>query len=715
MSAKKLTKWDQFTRKVSRLPALAAAAAVGEDAVHAGDSQSIEAHVELLTELMTRGAVRSWGLQRWCKPGTSLDAAARLADQGLLRCKLLLAGAEGEYVKRRTQSQAAAGLISIWMKLSEQTRREVAAMSSEVLDGALAICFNGGPAGREAAACAMPRFTDPILWSRLGEAMADPDALVQARGIDSLGRICEQRPRARARALLVQLCYGVLQSGPASAPSKRAAAMGLFTMRCQPPVTDISEGAISIIQSTLRFGSGASVCGAAVHWLIDPRMARAAEACMARTERAEERAAVLERWHLMLRPRRASAVASLKGTASREYNITLKTKARGRPVIGGRGPLPPGGLGSLRSVPASIGLLGLVGGLSGPSREHLLTLTLGNGDRAVRTLAMTKAPIRLLADFAFDADPGIAAGAAARWLETQPRRDRGSGSAADRKPAVAGDDETYITMDALARSPHQRVRALTAARGSGLSRVSVSTEAMNAAQLLRYVEDLKLEATAAARAAAALTGAIRCAGAVEAKLLRRGALMVLRKSIEAGRDERVVANLVEACTSRMVLAEGSGGEVVSLLSELKNPAYHQRVRANALRALGRSDANGAIQGLSHMLSDPRPVHRLSAAWLATRSAGLWVASGDEAAVRECKLQLTHLSGFLRPGVHEPGDAVPRAEGDYPQGQRLRARASHAAVLWSLLGGEVKSLPRLSLAGTAFSDDNLEVRDARDAA
>lgn len=74
-------------------------------------------------------------------------------------------------------------------------------------------------------------------------------------------------------------------------------------------------------------------------------------------------------------------------------------------------------------------------------------------------------------------------------------------------------------------------------------------------------------------------------------------------------DDRIRANAVEA------LGRLNTGQHVDHLVHMANEQEPNRARANAIQALMQMNAGEALKALSHMLADPRSEHRTSALWL----------------------------------------------------------------------------------------------------
>lgn len=725
------TSWPASFRRVAALPPLAAAAALRDAAVQASDESPsiLGAIVEALGELSSRGYVRDWTLERHTTEESGWGTLVGGCMDRLRSLHARVCGTRLVTLRHQTRSYAAAGIIAVHLHphVQRMAAAQLGFVTAEVFDSALLLCGSGGPATREAAARAIARAPHPLLWSHLATFLRDPDDQVREAACASLGQLCNVGVTGRGRLQLIDICYAIGASASARPGVQRAAALGLFSLGTPPPEatrldprSNEASALVGVLQSTLRFGAGSLLGPCALRWMVDGRFATASCDRLSKVEDVVARGRLLESLHLLLRPKRAELTSRI------ELNAHLRT-LRGKPAklyIGKRGLLPPSGIGGQLSMGQKLGLIKFASKLPAPAREQFLLPALCDSCNLVRLAAVAHSPARLAADFAFDAHPGVAAAAAWRVMNSGLPR-----MAASVRNNAPHHQATPPVAQHLARSPHATVRALTRSRSSslrgaarllslgGVQESAQSTEVARALLQVILNNNSGPDERATAASKLRMTMRARVSGAEE---LSEQAAACLRFCIERADDPRVVANLVEALVplgvsnrpSTMAAEKPPPGQgLLPLLVELKSLGYHQRIRANAVRSLARFNAPLALDGLRTMLCDPRPPHRLSAAWLAARSALLWRECGQPGkpqvhalldlagAFSECKQHLAHLAR------HDQNSAPLRLQspqafddGDPDLTQRIRARAAHALCLWSALEGRVAGSAKLTLAG-----------------
>jgi len=125
-------------------------------------------------------------------------------------------------------------------------------------------------------------------------------------------------------------------------------------------------------------------------------------------------------------------------------------------------------------------------------------------------------------------------------------------------------------------------------------------------------ELIRLACESPARVASAAVAALSAGRSAQA-------LEALRQAV-GHEDGRVKANAIEA------LAGTAQVNIIGSISPLTG-SEQNRPRANAVRAVLRADRKRGLAGLRRMLADPRPLHRVSAIWVA-RAARVAEAAPD---------------------------------------------------------------------------------------
>jgi HEAT repeat protein len=273
-----------------------------------------------------------------------------------------------------------------------------------------------------------------------------------------------------------------------------------------------------------------------------------------------------------------------------------------------------------------------------------------------------------IVDLCFDSDSHVARAAFISWSLVG---ERGPGGGFERRLNLRDEPARRRILGRLVRSPHARVRQLAAQdaefidcfnadspasrvcarwlllRDPGLLEGRVREalaspdqgQRVRAVQLVRYLgwcerfEAELLDCVESARGPGDRATATAVAALGE---LQTPSSIAVVQSRLGDPDRRVRANAVEALARQ---SRGQGDlasacvSAYNALIELKSDPDH-RVRANALRALlyrplgvlepkpgggaSRLYEPAAVESLAEMLADPRPGHRLAAAWLAGR-------------------------------------------------------------------------------------------------
>lgn len=596
----------------------------------------------------------------------ALQAALRQCDASERRALLVEAAELAIEDSRRTRNhiadEALATCLELWPELDGPSRRLLRAFGARRLHaGAAALARSDDARARLAGVSFAADALDE------GE-IAGLETLTNALGepLTSLGDLAE---RALMRAVLkthdeIVNKVRTLPDDEASGPELRDAVRAAIARAVASYETHKRRGVLmggllvlggpgvggparADVLATLR--DAASPAGAAlrtvlrasgsplmreVAWRALPHdeIGAAALDRVARASTREEHEAVLNTMHLVLHPRRRARAALLSP----------------RPGTGGAGLVPP-----LAMVPslAPEGRAGLLRALDATdcdaaARTSLRTHFLTDPSPHVRALATLSAGPDELMDFAFDAEAVIArrgmwqgSVAGAGWqrgaAEAVPRRPlkallrsphdavrRAAQDELDRLDPHAGRSQPSLALSTLARHHPSRARDLLAASigaadpdarvrtAAWAGRLPIEAFPLDAMLAAARGDDLRLAATAL----------LALAWSNE-----EPARQTLLEGLSHP-DARVRANAVEALARRHRSAEGTGAQAQSAPAALLDGAVWElrrdpgaRARANALRAWTACDPGDAGSELLRMLHDPRPDHRLSAAWCAGRT------------------------------------------------------------------------------------------------
>ncbi len=343
-----------------------------------------------------------------------------------------------------------------------------------------------------------------------------------------------------------------------------------------------------------------------------PALVPASIARLESLDAEEDRAAALAQSHLLERRSRAASVGRLRKLDS----LMGGAWPEGQPVESRRG--------AIRWIQAAP--------LTPVQRVERYAGALYDPDPGVRLLAVlalrrcpaSPAADATLRDFAFDADERVAHAALSTFATAPSKRRRESAS---------------DVFAALSRSQHPRVRRMAAQALALVTPVEVKAEDLRrdlgsadpavvlagldlvvrrglthtlSEQLVRLTDHA--DPFVAAQAVSALSR-------VPGEAVRDALLAALGHP-----DGRVVANAVEAVGRR----EHEGVRLGAFISSAV-----PRVRANAIRWAIREGKDAGAQGeLTAMLADARPEHRLSALWVAERTAQTELAGRVAQLLRE---------------------------------------------------------------------------------
>ncbi|MEM1186383.1 MAG: HEAT repeat domain-containing protein [Planctomycetota bacterium] len=572
--------------------------------------------------------------------------------------------------------RAALCLAGRWTELTEPTRRLAAAAFDRQWRAALFDMATHPQhsvdvrqlAGLAAAASSTPTPTDPVVFSDLLEHLS-PDIIESASA--ALGRMIAARVvslgeglgNARQHADLIdEITSG---HGPCNAPppdERLATALNdairtvgdhrrrelltgavLFAVSDSPeagvvaewlrPHTDSDDGAREFATAFKR-SKAPVVRAAAWRWLDGFGADAVMLERLGNANGRHDHDALLDAWHLVFRPERASRARPL-----------LASRAASEKALPDHSDL------ALMRDRQRLGLVHLVDGLRAPDdvRSTRLVARLNDPSPIVRLASARAATHSDLADWCFDASEPVARSATLRW--TRPTT----------TAAAPSDDSRRRLARTLAKSPHRSVRSIavdalasleswaqvtpsTALRlrawhlaepeaavtgirerlrsPSAASRITTIRLADRAGLSFAIESDLiastRLSSSDLADSERVAATAVRALRRVSTKTARRA----VRTALEA-EDARVRANAVESLS----ISEASDPSAYASLVELKDDGAH-RTRANALRALlsppgamssGRLFEPEGVESLERMLGDDRREHRLAAMWLAERT------------------------------------------------------------------------------------------------
>ncbi|MEL6330849.1 MAG: HEAT repeat domain-containing protein [Planctomycetota bacterium] len=409
-----------------------------------------------------------------------------------------------------------------------------------------------------------------------------------------------------------------------------------------------SEEAGRLLRATLRRHRSPMMRRAAWRWLAHGAVGSAALDRLGRARGPLEHRAVLDAAHLALNPKRRRAMAMLEPATHTEDDV---------PALAPGGPLP--GTEDLAVLPAAArrALPGLIRAIDPPARALRLAVEpmLADPDDRARLAALAAADVRDLPDFVLDPCPPVSRSAAWRWSTVGAD----GGPARPTRPAAAA---RVRIGSCLTASPHPTTRlaireelarldpwADTTASRIAMRRWRLDNreaadrelvgrladgDAAERRSALRVIRALGLEHERAADviAAAAIPldafeGADTIVAFAVSILGRIGTPEAARALAAALRSEhpRVRANAIESAARR-----GIPPELRETLAAAVTDDNH-RVRASAARARLRDAAGqglrsstsriyepAALEVVTRMLDDERPMHRLAGAWLAER-------------------------------------------------------------------------------------------------
>ncbi len=526
---------------------------------------------------------------------------------------------------------------------------------------------------RLSAATLIGRVCERDTFGLLRELLADQDERVAGRAAESMIAIAERSQNSPAldSETLTSIERMVVRSVGEFDRHRRREAIGALLAICSSPaaikaagaelkgwLADREHPAHMILRGMLRRGDGLASRESAWLWL---GRAEHRAGCVERLSApcdidGHER--VLVRGHLMHNPSRRGALA---GAAERDR----KRRTNGLMLD----PETVSALSSTAQSNAAAWISCVESARSADALESLLTapteLARFNALREANRVGGSDLPL----DFCFDASERLARSAAltvgmpttrillgiervrrtlhglefastgttretaaALAAAVDPLSDRNAGIAAAWKMLRANRSGVVATLQSQVRMGRgQAVRAIQLASRLGLgaelelellSIIAVSTHASGSVSSEEQRDILH----AAAAAVTAL-----------ADLPSPAAQHAVHKCLRHP-DDRVRANAIDAMT-RAARRAGSIGRAESLLAhaaiEFKNDPNH-RVRAGAARArllgerqLSGTDASGEV--IVPLLTDARPMHRVSGLWLAERSAGLGGRSGNGSA------------------------------------------------------------------------------------
>ena len=512
------------------------------------------------------------------------------------------------------------------------------------------------------------------LLSRLLGAAADRDRAVGEPLIRAARSIVEGFEAHGRRELLgpVLRLIGRLRA----APPADAAPRELLRLVDDPDL----EGH-RLLRAALRRSETPSLRALAWRWVGSGPLPTAALERIARSTGPDDHAALLDNWHLALRPARAAALRTLE-VRTRAHQLPARaagpgsaggrrTDARDEPgsghdaaasVVASGGPLPTerelGQLGE--AARRGLARLAQPAGLRPMMRRIALEPLLTDPDAAARIGLARAAATQDLSDLCLDPDPRVARTAALRWSSA------GAADSPHRLPMRASERQRTRLSALLERAPTAPARRI--ARDERLRRSPWAPGVQGRLGLRRWLRDDPASLTDAA-AALLRAGAgpqrlevitalssIDAAGLIGPALIERlgepcptsddahaaaaaatalglatttdGAADALARALDSHGDPRVRANAAEAL-ARLALRTGAHDTARSALVPRLNDPEH-RVRANAVRGLLRlaraeGDAGyepAAVDALASMLEDERPEHRLAGAWAAQREAGV---------------------------------------------------------------------------------------------
>jgi hypothetical protein len=373
-----------------------------------------------------------------------------------------------------------------------------------------------------------------------------------------------------------------------------------------------------------------------IRWLGDDRMSTTAARWLHRLDDAEAWGDALADGHLLLAPRRRSAlrrlVRPLQCVPPIDVATAMPRRAQMRlPALIHRVHLSSRArrqhLADLIALPSPIARLRAIAGLGvhlGPQADETLGLFARDRDRSVAHVAAQELGRRLAEDAsagaALERCPHVAVARRARARLARASADGlrlrwGRLPEPDRLAAALAVRE--IEPAALPRLLAETIDGATAAGGE-----EAGLAAIRLARRLGLVADLEeiLMRVAAAESPRVASAAVAALGGA-----RTGQRLGLLIGALGHRNERVRANAIEALgrSARSPHAATTADHVVLDALRPALRSHENRCRANAVRALLGARSGGArpvaAAALRSMLGDESPLHRVSAIWVARRT------------------------------------------------------------------------------------------------
>ena len=460
----------------------------------------------------------------------------------------------------------------------------------------------------------------PLISDQAGDALISLSAQVHWPGQD--------RPFDRIRWLQMdQVAAVAVESFRSHRNEKALTAAAVALVRPGPALMRLLESQDDTCPSLLRGVAGrcqqVAIPGLLVRWLSVPMLASAAARAIERNGHRDIERNVLSAGHLLRSPTRRRAMRRL---ARPSQVLPSLQQAIGLPAS------------AQRHMPDLINALNL----SQIERVSHLTDCLVLGDAGARLAALrsldsfdSSQAMTAIEQFCLDQSLPVARAAVAKVIRDRwaPGRNVLSRIRESRDPqlvrrgvrllAAVGIDEFFqhwLTISAhdrvhiarrllaqdseawMARIRDHLADGLRPARLAALGlvrRLRVASAVQDAIASLMLDSDFHVVSAAAL----ALADEASTTGAKHADLIRAAL---------DHQDDRVAANAVESA-SRLE------PDLAIALIEPKTSSRHNRIRANAILGLLRQGAPDAAGQLHAMLSDPEPLQRVSAIWVATRS------------------------------------------------------------------------------------------------
>lgn len=550
----------------------------------------------------------------------------------------LLRGVSMREMHSLVERRAVAALLGAWGSLSPEARGRLSRATQPVVAAALEDALCEGRAAREHAAFASRHFAPAAVSKALVALMTDSDQSVRHRAIESLEAMASDAATSSEPpdpTLVLMAPRAIKTAGDDATVRRQAAAcmLALWTpgtiKRCNADAWLSDAGVVPALATAIRWCTMPLAAARAAEWVHHEGLAKTSADRLSTMETVAERIAALSRWHLLSRPARASRLRGMRVNISVVRPATTPAGKGAGMTIGARGLVPTASELGVLPTEAKLGaaVVGAMIGTEAPIREQLAAKLLADRESRVRLGGRSLATAAGMADFAFDPEEPIARGAAMRWLDLARAGERLKRTEVD--PSA--------TIEALSRSPHACVRAMTIGVKSPAA-VSREADASLRQRLAhRHHPAGQLEALGELRTRdrfAACVGSVIALledESIDARVRAKAATTLGRMNDVASlrsltgmaakgdRDPRVLANAIDALRRRRAEI---GPLAAARVLELKSPASHQRVRASAIRLLATlkgADTDTAGDVLE-LLKDPRPAHRRSGAWLAGRLA-----------------------------------------------------------------------------------------------